>query len=61
MTETALAPYQFTIDAAIAEWLAQKETRTHGMRNEINSSRRRTLASPCEDTALVAFLGFQLQ
>src|SRR5260370_1268245 len=28
MTETALAPYQFTIDAAIAEWLAQKETRT---------------------------------
>lgn len=24
----ALTPYQFTIDAAIAEWLAQKETRT---------------------------------
>ncbi len=28
MTDTAIAPYQFTIDAAIAEWLAQKETRT---------------------------------
>jgi hypothetical protein len=28
MADTAIAPYQFTIDAAIAEWLAQKETRT---------------------------------
>ncbi len=28
MPDTAIAPYQFTIDAAIAEWLAQKETRT---------------------------------
>ncbi len=28
MPDTALTPYQFTIDAAIAEWLAQKETRT---------------------------------
>ncbi len=28
MPDTALTPYQFTIDSAIAEWLAQKETRT---------------------------------
>jgi integrase len=28
MPDTAVAPYQFTIDAAVAEWLAQKETRT---------------------------------
>ena len=28
MPDTTIAPYQFTIDAAIAEWLAQKETRT---------------------------------
>ena len=28
MADTTIAPYQFTIDAAIAEWLAQKETRT---------------------------------
>src|SRR5258708_3909215 len=28
MPETAIVPYQFTVDAAIAEWLAQKETRT---------------------------------
>src|SRR5260370_2191207 len=28
MPDTALAPYQFTIDAAVAEWLAQKEMRT---------------------------------
>src|SRR5260370_22654770 len=28
MWDTAIAAYQFTIDAAIAEWLAQKETRT---------------------------------
>src|SRR5216683_7103566 len=28
MPDTAIAPYQFTIDAAIGEWLAQKETRT---------------------------------
>jgi site-specific recombinase XerD len=26
MPETALAPYQFTIDAAITEWIQQKET-----------------------------------
>jgi len=26
--DTALTSYQFTIDVAIAEWLAQKETRT---------------------------------
>jgi integrase len=28
MADTTIAPYQFTIDAAIAEWLVQKETRT---------------------------------
>src|SRR5258708_13335365 len=28
MPETAIVPYQFTLDVAIAEWLAQKETRT---------------------------------
>lgn len=28
MPDTAIAPYQFTIDSAIAEWLAQKEIRT---------------------------------
>ena len=28
MSDTALTAYQFTRDAAIAEWLAQKETRT---------------------------------
>src|SRR5258708_183804 len=28
MPDTALTPYQFTLDVAIAEWLAQKETRT---------------------------------
>jgi hypothetical protein len=28
MPDTAIAPYQFTINAAIGEWLAQKETRT---------------------------------
>ena len=28
MPDTALTAYQFTIDAAIAEWLTQKETRT---------------------------------
>jgi site-specific recombinase XerD len=27
-TQMALTPYQFTIDSAIVEWLAQKETRT---------------------------------
>src|SRR5260370_37533520 len=26
--ESAIVPYQFTIDSAIKEWLAQKETRT---------------------------------
>lgn len=28
MMNTALTPYQFTLDSAIAEWLAQKTTRT---------------------------------
>src|SRR5260370_7303969 len=28
MPDTALTTYQFTIDSAVAEWLAQKETRT---------------------------------
>ena len=28
MSDTAIAPYQFTINAAVTEWLAQKETRT---------------------------------
>src|SRR5258708_10835517 len=28
MPDTALTPYQFTLDVAIAEWLAQKESRT---------------------------------
>lgn len=28
MIDTALTPYQFTLDKAIVEWLAQKETRT---------------------------------
>ncbi len=40
---------------------AEAENVTHGLRNEINSSRRRPLANPCENTALVAFLGFRLQ
>jgi len=33
MTDTSIAPYQFTIDVTIAEWLAQKETRTGSKKN----------------------------
>src|SRR5260221_10868225 len=32
MADTALTPYQFTLDNAVAEWLMQKENRTHSPR-----------------------------
>jgi site-specific recombinase XerD len=41
MADTALIPYQFTIDAAIAEWLAQKEA-TGGSRQVLVDDRPRT-------------------
>src|SRR5207247_3481373 len=34
MQNTAITQYQFTLDSAIAEWIAQKKTRTNSAKTE---------------------------